>query len=195
MDYSSWGVTWLGSWGNSWGPLHEVAETWDTAQGMARSNIKFTPIREVAVRIPATKIVVVSTTSRAAYASAQARASSAGAGCGVRQAKTGVRANAYSHASRHGGFISHRGVASSACAAAGSSSVVCGSGCRGAASRADAAVVARAARVGVVSKERYLALGVQNPSDEEMAAMVTMLVAKRTTAPLWKTTTSDIKRP
>lgn len=27
MNYSAWGVSWLGSWGNSWGPLVVVEET------------------------------------------------------------------------------------------------------------------------------------------------------------------------
>ena len=26
LNYSTWGVSWLGSWGNSWGPLHVVEE-------------------------------------------------------------------------------------------------------------------------------------------------------------------------
>lgn len=26
LNYAAWGVSWLGTWGNSWGPLHEVEE-------------------------------------------------------------------------------------------------------------------------------------------------------------------------
>lgn len=27
MDWAAWGVSWLGAWGDSWGPLYQVEES------------------------------------------------------------------------------------------------------------------------------------------------------------------------
>lgn len=33
VNYAAWGVSWLGTWGNSWGPLHEVEEQGGSSKG------------------------------------------------------------------------------------------------------------------------------------------------------------------
>ena len=181
MDYAAWGVSWLGSWGQSWGPLHEVAETWDTSQGMARSNIKFAPIREVAVRVSPTKAVIVSTTGCRAWGSANVKANPTGLTCGICQPKTGAKANAFVRTKSHGAFTTMRGASASADASVPASSYSLRMACRSVGVRGDAAVVAASVFAACASREEMVALGVRNPGDEEIAALAFMLVTKRTT--------------
>ena len=169
-------MDWLGTFDESIGyPL------WDTSQGMARSNIKFTPIVDVSVRVSATKTVIVSTTGLRAWGSAVVKAQSHGANAGCRGTKTGVRANAYSRSQKHGGFISARWGHSSADAAAPAHRCAVPVGFVGASVSTGVSVVAAAARMECVAWEKLVALGINNPSDEEMAALAFMLVTKRTT--------------
>jgi len=72
MDYSAWGVSWLGSWGNSWGPLHEVEENLVPAGHWKHL---FRPIREaktpeVKASVTTRASVVAPTTSRVLRVSA-----------------------------------------------------------------------------------------------------------------------------
>lgn len=196
MDASAWGVSWLGSWGNSWGPLHEVAETWDTSQGMSRENLKgrFTPIADVEVRVCPTEVVVVSTARRSAWGSSIALRRGCGAQTGVSATTIGVRANAYARAQEHGGLISARWGHSAADASAAAYSAAVGMGSRGASVGGSAAVGTTPAYAGATAGEARRTIGVQNPSDEELAAMVYLLVAKRTTTPLRYPLHSGIKR-
>ena len=173
----SWGMAsaWGGSWGWSWGPLHEVAETWDTAQGMAQPNLRFEPIRDVEVRVPPTRAVVKTTTKVTCSAGAVA-ASSVFVSAGYARAprSTGV-ANAFVRVARHGAVVGVRGGNSTADASAPGRRFSCRSSHRGVVSLGEATVGAVAYGCGVTVRSPR-AQGVMNPSDEEMASIAYMLV-------------------
>lgn len=174
----SWGFAyaWGGAWGNSWGPLHEVHE-WDTTQGTAPKNLKFTPVQDAHV--------VVSLTGLSAgigqvevFGSAAVSPAGQGARAGVNPVEVRGVANAYTRVRGCGSYASVGRVHASGDSAAG----VAGVGCRMGVGRvgvSGAASVLAESVGGYAGAGSAVARGVQNPSAAQLAMIAYQITHKK----------------
>lgn len=179
---SVWGVSWLGSWGQSWGPLHEVDETWDTSQGVARNlanNLKYQRISDVEQEFYP---VSCRTEIKSLEVSAEARAVRLPmciATTSVGVLFHDVSANGYIvlPVVRAFSAIPRCDTAADSCASIGPVGGVCEVG------RLDVAGCGEASGWSVAESTTHLcdvtALGILNPSDEEMTILITQLLTNK----------------
>lgn len=182
---SYWGVSWAGAWGQSWGPLHEVAETWDTAQGVARNlarNLKFTRVEDAV----ATPHVINTTISGAnptrCSGNSYNRPTPSLAHSGARRAFSSgeVTANAYIVPKRSGA-TADRPVRALAHGNGYLRPAATGSSAGYKLPRVSAGAEARPnpCTSFYYKKSTVLATGVHNPTDEQVAVLITLLTKKR----------------
>lgn len=184
MDYSAWGVSWLGSWGDSWGPLHAVEENpWDTDQGVARNlarNLKFSRIDDVSVRA----VGGGSLSSSAAldtWASASATATGGGSYSGAQASASGtaVSCNGFAVPTASGvysGFSEPDAAAEVNCAPVPAPSIACG--CSTPSVSAEAVAIPQSG-VSLSGCAQPGVLAIHNPSDEELATIALLIVKNK----------------